>query len=135
MRTAFRGKGCWFFLGVMGRFERCFVRFRWFWWRFGGAGGALTGVRCVCKVVVEAFWGCCGVLMCVLGSLGVFELLWGCLEGDVGGVSGLLGTLGVLGAFYGVFGCVGAFWNITIHVRCLDSFCVQLLVCKDASPM
>ena len=39
--------------------------------------------------------------MCVLGSLGAFELLWGCLEGDVGGV------LGVLGAFYGVFGCVG----------------------------
>ena len=43
---------------------------------------------------------CCGVLMCVLGSLGALELLWGCLEGGVGG----------LGAPYRVlwaFGCVG----------------------------
>ena len=75
------------------------MRFRWSWWRFRGVlGGALTGVRCVWKVAVEAFLGCCGIWMCVLGAFGLF---WGCLEGDVGGV------LGVLGAFYGVFGCVG----------------------------
>ena len=69
-----------------------------FWRCIGVFEGALTGIRCVWKVVVEAFLGCCGILMCVLGSLGAFELLWGCLEGDVGVV---------LGAFYGMFGYVG----------------------------
>ena len=56
------------------------MRFRWSWWRFGGA---LTGVRCVWKVAVEAFLGCCGVLMCVLGALG-----------GVGGVRVALGVFG-----------------------------------------
>ena len=67
-------------------------------------------------------WGCWGFFnwcleggdvgifgyMCVLGSLGVFELLWGCLEGDVGGVSGLLGHVGgVESVLWGVWVCWG----------------------------
>ena len=91
------------------------MRFRWSWWRFRGVlGGALTGVRCVWKVAVEAFLGCCGIWMCVLGAFG---LLWGCLEGDVGGVwmvvmDGFLWCWGVLmcvlglGAFGRCFGGV-----------------------------
>ena len=59
-------------------------------------------------------------MMCVLGALGAFDLFWGCLEGDVGGVSGLLGALwGVLG---GVLWGVWEFWDITIHVRCLMKY-------------
>ena len=69
-------------------------------------------------------WGCWGFFnwcleggdvgifgyMCVLGSLGVFELLWGCLEGDVGGVSGLLGARwGCWGRFMGCLGVLGHF--------------------------
>ena len=46
--------------------------------------------------------------MCVLGSLGALELLWGCLEGDVGGVSGLLGHVGGVGSvLWGVWVCWG----------------------------
>ena len=74
-----------------------------FWRCIGVFEGALTGIRCVWKVVVEAFWGCCGVLMCVLGSLGAFELFWGCLEGDVGAFRGCWGR------FMGCFGVLGHF--------------------------
>ena len=55
------------------------MRFRWSSWRFGGVGGALTGVRCVWKVVVEAFLGvlwrfdvCIGRFRGVRLVLGVF---------------------------------------------------------------
>ena len=43
-----------------GRFKRCFVRFRWSWWRFGG----------------------------VLGFFGVFNCYSVCLEGGGGGIFG-----------------------------------------------
>ena len=78
-----------------------------FWRCIGVFEGALTGIRCVWKVVVEAFLGCCGILMCVLGSLGAFELLWVSLEGDIGGVSGLLGAR--WGRFMGCLGVLGHF--------------------------
>ena len=35
--------------------------------------------------------------MCVLGSLGAFELLWGRLEGDVGAFRGCWGHVGEVG--------------------------------------
>ena len=78
-------------------------------------------------------WGCWGLFnWCLVrlegGDVGIFGVLW---RFDV-----CIGRFrGCWGRFMGCLGVLEAFWNITIHVRCLDSFCVQLLVCKDASPM
>ena len=71
-------------------------------------------------MVLEAFLWCRGVLMCVLGALG-----------DVGSARGCFGCClkGGVGAFGGRFmgcwerlGVLGAFWDITIQVRCLMKY-------------
>ena len=75
----------------------------------GGLGGVLevylTGIRCVWKVVVEAFLGvlwrfdvCIGLFRCVRVALG-------CLEGDVGAFRGCWGHVG--GVLWGVWVCWG----------------------------
>ena len=88
----------------------CWGRFNWCSVRLQGGGG-----------------GICGVLwhfdVCILGGFGGVRVVLGMFSwwcwGRFGGVGGVLG---VLGRFMGCLGVLGAFWDITIHVRCLMKY-------------
>ena len=93
-------------LEVLGVFLGDLGRFTWCWGVLeGGDGGifVVSGRFDVCFGRFRRWWGCSGVF-------------WGYFEGGVGAIGGrFMGCLGRLGV-------LGAFWDITIQVRCLIKY-------------